>query len=97
MPMITDPNEPIAPTSDDRGPVFNGLTKREYFAAQIMAGFAALPWDQLPTFTNPKTMKEELDLDTIAADAVRRADALVKALNAGRNDLPHLRPGDETR
>lgn len=78
---MTDPNEPIAPFIDLNNRECQGLTKREYFAAQIMAGFAALPFDELPTSTSSKTMAVRADDAMLATIAVQWADCLIEALN----------------
>jgi hypothetical protein len=70
---MTDPNDPIAPGAGGDNRPHDGLTKREYFAAQVMAGFAACPAESLVD-CYPKPNAEL---------AVEWADELVKALNAG--------------
>lgn len=54
----------VGPTVDS----YPGLTKREYFAAQALAGIAACPDEYLPP-------------EEVARTAVVWADALIKELN----------------
>lgn len=67
----TDLNTTIAP----------GLTKREYFAAQIMAGFAALNEEELPTLPT-NDFGKVINVERLAGYAIEWADALIEALNA---------------
>lgn len=74
-----DPNaaafaRPAAVVDDDKGHYLGqaGLTKREYFAAQAMAGFLS---DSSVT-----------NLEMAAREAVMSADLLIFALNAGADD-----------
>ncbi|MCA0268475.1 MAG: hypothetical protein LCH53_04540 [Bacteroidetes bacterium] len=64
-------DDPVAPIEDSPSfAVVGGLTKREYFAALVLQGFAA----------NPASVDaKRLDL---VRDAVRVADDLIDALNA---------------
>ena len=50
---------------------FNGLTKREYFAAMAMQGLM-----------NSLAYEPDCDADLITAEACNYADALIKELNA---------------
>lgn len=69
--METNPNEPAFAIPNEAA----GLTKREYFAVQMMTGSAfGMPFEF--TGDGPKYAKE------IAENAVRLADALIEALNA---------------
>jgi len=54
---------------------YSGLTKREYFAAAALQGFCA------NRFAEP-TRQEHFD--NLAADVVRTADALLKALASSK-------------
>ena len=78
--MKTDPNEPINPCEigfkngeiqylrqvSDHTAQSNGLTKREYFAAMAMQGYAT---------------KTNWPIDDIVRYAVKAADALITELN----------------
>lgn len=58
---------------------FNGLTKREYFAALAMQGIVSIA---------AKTFEDEVllgDHKSVAEQSVRFADALIKALEATPN------------
>jgi hypothetical protein len=63
----TNPDEPVQPEEYNTNYRFNGLTKREYFAAMALQGLLA---------TNSTTSTEYY-----AIDAVRVADALINELN----------------
>ena len=52
---------------------FNGLTKREYFAAMAMQGLM-----------NSAAYEADCDVDLITVDACHYADMLIKELNASR-------------
>ena len=65
--MITQPNDPIYGNE-----AFNGLSKREYFAAMAMQGSAS------------KAMNYE-ELRNMANDSVWAADCLIHALNQPNN------------
>lgn len=78
----TDPNAPAtgyAAFSPSCGEIVSvGLTKREYFAAKAMQALAA----------NPET--DFAEFSEVASDAVRMADALIKALNQEEKPVfPH--------
>jgi len=63
-------NEPAFPCENqwnDNPPLFDGLTKREYFAAMAMHAYV-------------KTESTEFNYTRSAIDAVRFADALIKEL-----------------
>ena len=53
------------------GKTYDGLTKREYFAAAALQGFS----------TNCKSIMFECDASKVADSAVEYADELIKALN----------------
>lgn len=61
---ITYPNDPICKTDEHR---YDGLTKREYFAALAMQGFAS--------------SNANISFSDQAKWAVRSADELIKELN----------------
>lgn len=61
-------NEPAFISQYRDGPVFGGLTKREYFAAMAMQGLMA------------SDFHGEIGFDACALVAVKQADALLKAL-----------------
>jgi hypothetical protein len=67
--MKTDPNDSAFPFDPERNN--GGLTKREYIAAVVLAGWAASP-DGIVVETTPQD---------IADISVRCADALIAALN----------------
>lgn len=69
----TRPDDPAFP-----GNTSFGLTTREYFAAKIMAGFAASDTESLPG------AGDGIDLEGTAHLAVEWADALIDALNESR-------------
>ena len=81
--MKTNPNDPVAPvtewikdkTSDTgfRHSTIPGLTKREYFAAMAMQGI-------LPV--------NDIQIDFVAQQAVKFADALISALNETSTSTP---------
>jgi len=64
---IVRPEDPTFPFTDPDLRVFYGVTKREFFAAQILASIAGAGW----TYTDR----------ALAEKAVEQADALINALN----------------
>lgn len=67
---MTDPNSPAYPIPREfRHDTYDGLTKREHFAAMAMQGLLA----------NPELSQQSYD--TTAACAIKQADALLAALN----------------
>lgn len=65
--MITKGTEPASPIQDTE---FDGLTKREYFAAQALKGLLST---KHPDF--------EYNSAEVSRVAVEHADSLIKALN----------------
>jgi hypothetical protein len=69
---MTNPNDPVNQTIDNYGEVtYNGLTKREYFAAMAMQGMLA----------NSQIDFDNLTYKQYAEDCVMVSDELIKALN----------------
>jgi hypothetical protein len=52
----------------------HGMSKREYFAGQIMAALCTQGGESTPTYSSPRV---------VAGNAVALADALLKALAQG--------------
>lgn len=86
--MKTNPNDAIntfkgdeytTPDGYTTSNYFNpGLTKREYIASRTFAAILA---------TRPEGLRPQ-DLKQCAEDAVLLADALIEALNKGKEDAP---------
>lgn len=78
-------DEPAFPVEGLEGPnryvEHLGLTKREYFAARAMQGLIAGKSYEEAMFKYKKEMKT-----LIAEDAIKLADALMKALNNPKED-----------
>lgn len=64
--MTTNGNNSAHPITPGSQPVHNGLTKREFFASQILAGIVS---------------KGGRTPDEAVEDAIYLADALIKGLN----------------
>jgi hypothetical protein len=83
---MTHPNEPAFPAMDmntyqgvDRLELrFEGLTKREYIAAQALKGL--LSQQSTISYANP---------EKIVSDALIYADTLIRQLNENRDDTGH--------
>jgi hypothetical protein len=76
---MPEPAFPLAFDIGDRDSYSLGLTKREFFAAIALQGILARPSDRLlgePIFADSVEL-------AVAISAVRFADALIAALNAG--------------
>jgi hypothetical protein len=77
---MTNPNDPITllHSASEKDMLFQGLTKREYFAAMALQGLCANPI--LKDVINKVKSAKEFDSYT-ANTAVSLADALINALN----------------
>jgi hypothetical protein len=83
--MKTSPDDPVI--FNGKNTEFNGLTKRELFAAIICSGLCASPDDEATESQTedeegePEERSDEDCCDMCAEKAVMQADALIRALN----------------
>ena len=79
--MKTQPNAPINVVHDSPNGPWNGLTKREYFAAMAMQGLIAQASGR-ELIVNPYLVNDGwVEPITIATGAREMADALINELN----------------
>ncbi|RYF13887.1 MAG: hypothetical protein EOO42_18315 [Flavobacteriales bacterium] len=73
--MKTNPNEPISTICSDAlgQTIYDGLTKREYFAAMALTGIMTMVANGRHSAPGGEV--------SVAETAVRQADALIDALN----------------
>lgn len=82
--MKTNPTDRIYPIDGDPSQVFQGLTKREYFAALAMQNLqnVLLRKSGSELLEQHRNRHPELSItETIALLAVKQADSLIKVLN----------------
>lgn len=72
---MTNPNDPAFPNKDHMGDGPNGLTKREWFSAMALNHEVQYVLDAVDSDLAKETFQ------TIAANCVRMADALIKELS----------------
>jgi hypothetical protein len=81
--VFTEPHDPCNPVTlveSEEAVTYEGLTKREYFAAMALQGIIAGSGANMPDNDN----WDGRDIKQFAIDAVKQANALVDALNDER-------------